>query len=217
MATENSDVIGEDSSADVHLVLNGKGGGDPLRHPARILSGRDGFNWEKRGMTSKAAYQGYQVQKDADRVATEQQFFGPTVINAGHSRIRETQAEAVVFVVCRGVGLKTNTAAADYIALHNGDKKTLAESLSVIQETAAKILNELLPEKDVTRPEQQRQPYANPQFTRRTSGADGGRKHALHRRLARVGSINITPGMPAVNSNGFAAGHKYTKYAKGWG
>ena len=26
MATENSDVIGEDSSADVHLVLNGKGG-----------------------------------------------------------------------------------------------------------------------------------------------------------------------------------------------
>ena len=157
MATENSDVIGEDSSADVHLVLNGKGGGDPLRHPARILSGRDGFNWEKRGMTSKAAYQGYQVQKVADGVATEQQFFGPTVINAGHSRIRETQAEAVVFVVCRGVGLKTNTAAVDYIALYNGDKQTLAESLSVIQDTAAKILNELLPEKDVTRPEQQRQ------------------------------------------------------------
>jgi P-type conjugative transfer protein TrbJ len=37
-------------------------------------------------MTSKAAYQGYQVQKDADMVATEQQFFGPTVINPGDSR-----------------------------------------------------------------------------------------------------------------------------------
>jgi len=37
-------------------------------------------------MTSKAAYQGYQVQKDADRVATEQQFFGPTVVNPGDSR-----------------------------------------------------------------------------------------------------------------------------------
>jgi len=60
--------------------------------------------------------------------------------------VRETQAEAVAFVVCRGVGLETNTAAADYIALYNGDKKTLGESLSVIQETSAKILDELLPE-----------------------------------------------------------------------
>jgi hypothetical protein len=71
--------------------------------------------------------------------------------------VRETQAEAVAFVVCRGVGLETNTAAADYIALYNGDKKTLAESLSVIQETSAKILDELLPEKHMTRVEQ-RQP-----------------------------------------------------------
>jgi P-type conjugative transfer protein TrbJ len=37
-------------------------------------------------MTSKAAYQGYQVQKDADMVATEQQFFGQTAINPGDSR-----------------------------------------------------------------------------------------------------------------------------------
>jgi antirestriction protein ArdC len=60
--------------------------------------------------------------------------------------IRETQAEAVAFVVCRGVGLETNSAAADYIALYNGDKKTLAASLSVIQTTSAKILDELLPQ-----------------------------------------------------------------------
>jgi P-type conjugative transfer protein TrbJ len=41
-------------------------------------------------MTSKVAYQGYQVQKDADMVATEQQFFGQTVINAGDSRVFPT-------------------------------------------------------------------------------------------------------------------------------
>jgi P-type conjugative transfer protein TrbJ len=41
-------------------------------------------------MTSKGAYQGYQVQKDADMVATEQQFFGPTVINPGDSRVFPT-------------------------------------------------------------------------------------------------------------------------------
>ena len=58
----------------------------------------------------------------------------------------ETQAEAVAYVVCRGVGLATNSAAADYIQLYNGDKKTLAESLSVIQETSSKILDHLLPE-----------------------------------------------------------------------
>jgi len=58
----------------------------------------------------------------------------------------ETQAEAVAYVVCRGVGLETNSAAADYIQLYNGDKKTLAESLSVIQETSSKILDQLLPE-----------------------------------------------------------------------
>ena len=60
--------------------------------------------------------------------------------------VRETQAEAVAFVVCRGVGLETNTAAADYIALYNGDKKTLADSLAVIQQTSTKILDEILPE-----------------------------------------------------------------------
>jgi hypothetical protein len=61
--------------------------------------------------------------------------------------MRETQAEAVAYVVSRGVGLETNSAAADYIALYNGDKKTLAQSLSVIQETASRILDELLPQR----------------------------------------------------------------------
>ena len=59
--------------------------------------------------------------------------------------VRETQAEAVAFVVCRAAGLETNTAAADYIALYNGDKKTLAESLSTIQQASAEILDELFP------------------------------------------------------------------------
>ena len=64
--------------------------------------------------------------------------------------VRETQAEAVAFVVSHGIGLETNNAAADYIALYNGDKKTLAESLSVIQDTSSRILDELLPERRIT-------------------------------------------------------------------
>jgi hypothetical protein len=57
----------------------------------------------------------------------------------------ETQAEAVAYVVCRGVGLNTNSAAADYISLYNGDKKTLVQSLSAIQDASSRILDELLP------------------------------------------------------------------------
>jgi antirestriction protein ArdC len=54
--------------------------------------------------------------------------------------VRETEAEAVAFVVCEVVGLDTNTASADYIRLYSGDKVTLAGSLHFIQSTAAAIL-----------------------------------------------------------------------------
>ena len=57
-----------------------------------------------------------------------------------------TQAEAVSYPISRGVGFETNSAAADYIALNNGNNKKLAQSLSVIQETSSRILGELLPE-----------------------------------------------------------------------
>jgi antirestriction protein ArdC len=57
--------------------------------------------------------------------------------------IRETEAEAVAFVVCHAIGLDTNTAAADYIKLYNGDRATLSASLQFIQSTAAEILTAL--------------------------------------------------------------------------
>jgi antirestriction protein ArdC len=60
-------------------------------------------------------------------------------------RVRETEAEAVAFVVSQAVGLDTNTAAADYIQLYQGDKALLVESLHFIQTTAAEILNFVLP------------------------------------------------------------------------
>jgi len=56
-------------------------------------------------------------------------------------RIRETEAEAVSFVVCCGVGLQTGSAAQDYIQLYEGDAKLLTEGLEYIQQTATRILN----------------------------------------------------------------------------
>jgi hypothetical protein len=59
--------------------------------------------------------------------------------------VRETEAEAVAYVVNNAVGLDVSTASADYIQLHSGDRSTLAESLGYVQQTANKILKAILP------------------------------------------------------------------------
>jgi antirestriction protein ArdC len=56
-------------------------------------------------------------------------------------RIRETEAEAVAFVVCSAIGLETGSAAQDYIGLYGGDAKLLGESLEYVQRAATQILN----------------------------------------------------------------------------
>ena len=56
-------------------------------------------------------------------------------------RSRETEAEAVAFVVCQATGLETGSAARDYIQIYEGDAKLLSDSLHHIQQTATRILN----------------------------------------------------------------------------
>lgn len=57
--------------------------------------------------------------------------------------VRETEAEAVAFVVGTTIGLSNGRASADYINLYHGNAALLAESLEVIQKTAAVILSAL--------------------------------------------------------------------------
>jgi hypothetical protein len=54
--------------------------------------------------------------------------------------VRETEAEAVAFIVGQAVGLELGTSSADYIQLYHGNAALLAESLEVIQRTSAVIL-----------------------------------------------------------------------------
>lgn len=54
--------------------------------------------------------------------------------------VRETEAEAVAFVVSQAIGLETGTATSDYIQLYAGNTETLAGSLDLIQKTAAEII-----------------------------------------------------------------------------
>lgn len=57
--------------------------------------------------------------------------------------VRETEAEAVAFVVGKTIGLETGRASADYINLYHGNASLLTESLEVIQKTSAVILSAL--------------------------------------------------------------------------
>ena len=59
--------------------------------------------------------------------------------------VKETEAEAVAFVIGKAVGLETGSASADYIHLYHGNASLLAESLEVIQQTSGVILAALQP------------------------------------------------------------------------
>jgi len=57
--------------------------------------------------------------------------------------VKETEAEAIAFVVGKAVGLQTGSASADYIQLYHGNASLLIESLEVIQLASAVILGAL--------------------------------------------------------------------------
>ena len=69
-------------------------------------------------------------QSDAARPASKQ--------------VRETEAEAVTFVVCQAAGLATNSAASDYIQLYQGNRETLIASFERIQRASAEIIKGVL-------------------------------------------------------------------------
>lgn len=59
--------------------------------------------------------------------------------------IRETEAEAVAFVVSQSIGLETNSASWDYVKLYSGDTDTLAQLLGHIQRISTEILSAIAP------------------------------------------------------------------------
>jgi antirestriction protein ArdC len=60
---------------------------------------------------------------------------------ATNRTVRETEAEAIAFVVGKSIGLSMGRASADYIHLYHGDASLVAESLEVIQRASALILS----------------------------------------------------------------------------
>ncbi len=69
--------------------------------------------------------------------------------------VRETEAEAIAFVVSQTIGLDAGRASADYIHLYHGNAALLAESLEVIQRTSALILSAIETPAVIEQPEEQ--------------------------------------------------------------
>jgi hypothetical protein len=69
-----------------------------------------------------------------------------------NKRLRETEAEAIAFVVSHSIGLQTGSASADYIQLYHGDAELLQQSLEAVLHSAAAILRAISPE-DARTPE----------------------------------------------------------------
>jgi hypothetical protein len=63
--------------------------------------------------------------------------------------VRETEAEAVAFVVAKAIGLNANTSAS-YIQLYHGNAELLMESLEVVQQTASVILSAIQTEESAS-------------------------------------------------------------------
>jgi len=88
-------------------------------------------------------------QSPAEEFSTLVHELGHELLHRGSRRatackaVRETEAEAVAFVVCHTVGLNTGSAAKDYIQLWNGTAEVLMDSLAQVQSVAAQISHAL--------------------------------------------------------------------------
>ncbi len=58
-------------------------------------------------------------------------------------KLKETEAEAVAFIVSYAIGLDVNTSFSDYIQMYKGEKDTILRSLERIQKTSSIILDKL--------------------------------------------------------------------------
>jgi antirestriction protein ArdC len=85
----------------------------------------------------------------AERLSVLAHEYGHELLHQGERRhetdktVRETEAEAVAYAVCRACGIDSKARSSDYIALYRGDPQVLAESLQFIQHTAARIIEGL--------------------------------------------------------------------------
>jgi hypothetical protein len=110
---------------------------------------------------------------------------------------RETEAEAVAYVVCRAMGLDCSTQSSDYIQLYSGDDKLLLKSLERIRSTAAWMI-ERLTSLDQADPPQPTERSELPESTQSTGWKDSLTNPVAEGQLARA---TPTAGLPSLASS----------------
>lgn len=97
-------------------------------------------------------------QADAETFTTLVHELAHLILKHGDRRtattktVRETEAEAVAFVVAQGIGLKSEQSSS-YIQLYHGNAALLAESLEAVQQTSAVILAAITVEESISQDE----------------------------------------------------------------
>lgn len=73
-------------------------------------------------------------------LAHEMLHWNESRLTTSNKTIRETEAEAVAFIVSTAIGLNASTASSDYIQLFDGTIETLEASLDAIRSAASEII-----------------------------------------------------------------------------
>ena len=133
--------------------------GDPAEHLSRlkdlVLSRGIMLEYTNRIGSAQGASSGGKIFLRTDLVPAEE--FSTLVHELAHEMlhqgntersktVRETEAEAVAFVVNQAIGLVSGTASSDYVQLYDGKKETLLASLERIRGTAGEIIEAVLAE-----------------------------------------------------------------------
>ena len=105
-----------------------------------ILTGADGLSKKGEVVIARGLTPGKRLLTIAHEVAHERLHFDRERRANTTKTSRETEAEAVAYVVGRSLGLDALDHCADYIQLYDGDAEVFAKSMECIQKTAMEIL-----------------------------------------------------------------------------
>jgi antirestriction protein ArdC len=149
-------VFNESQTAGADLPQIGSVSGDPSTHLARleefVRAQGIALEYSNDIAPAKGTSEGRKItllpgQTPAETFATLVHECAHSAMHFGDrrasttKRVRETEAEAVAFVVSHAIGLETGSSSVDYISLYSGDSALLLESLEHIQSAANQILN----------------------------------------------------------------------------
>ncbi len=142
LADYDSEIYGEPGNLTAQLKAHIEATGIPVSYDAGIGPAR--------GLCTSTDIKLLPDLSPAEEFAVLAHEYGHALLHRGERRhqttktVRETEAEAVSFIVGTACGLNCGQSASDYIQMYDGCKDTLIESLQHVQDAASTILAALV-------------------------------------------------------------------------